>query len=160
MKFPITLLAILSLFVLNACKKDPQQVVLPKAELVWHMTGMVASDSFEATSLNASVNKYPDGKLELNVNGWNKLSDQTIYLSVQDYKGPGSYKIPGPTMQNAKATTAWYQKDHKNQLDAKSGTIAIQSAAANMITGLFDIVLVNGVRISGEFGVPPHYSDK
>ena|ERR1044071_8667694 len=145
----------------SACRKgrEEQVIALPEVAKEGHMTGNIDSEQFTASSLNASVNKYPNGTLELNVNGWNQPSDQTIYFSIQNYKGVDAYGIVPFTTLEAKTTNAWYEKNHSNKVYSHSGMVIIQYADPEMITGIYDF-WINKTRIAGEFGIKPHYSDK
>ena len=154
------LLPTLMLCLLAACRKTDDTHILapvpPEFPESWGMKGTIGDNAFEASSLNAAlILDTTNGTYVLNVNGWHKDSDQTVYLCYRDFSFQSANYPVTVSVLSPDSSFAYYEKDHAGSQFGK-GTITIYSTVDTLIKGMYDFTTASSLKVKGVFTIKPH----
>jgi hypothetical protein len=144
---------------LVACKKESTTPPsLPAYPDNWGMTGNVNNTSFNASSFGASlIYDTTKGKFELNIDGWQSNTNETIYLRYSDFSfQPKTYRVDSSLNYPGSVTFGYYQKDNQESQFGE-GVMEITSTDDTLIKGRFYFRTKNNTGVNGVFTVKPQF---
>jgi hypothetical protein len=149
----ISILFTCSVFI-SCSKHEDTNPPAPAFSAAPAMDGTVGDMAWAASSLNAGINVMGDSH-DLEINGWQQATKQTIFLTIKPYNfATGTFYI-APNQPSS----AWYQIGDNApgvpQQYAKSGKVIIYQVDADTVRGTYDFTTSTDTRVTGKFSVVP-----